>query len=646
MEDFINAYCQELTADMNFRVRAKKIYQFEGMALDPDYADRNVQELAHFYAMCGGYQFKQYADLNPMLALLSESLPSTLPYHNAFAFFQRAMEMDFANQSSYIQLNDLLPYVLSCYGFVFGTSFYAEGLYCLHPCDLAYTVIEPYDTRKVYADVLRSQAELRIGSSFQKEKNFYGTIVRNLSRQKEQIEQWIKEAEDKSESTNSDSYPRPWKGDIEKTEEMFWSFFEIYNTYCKSQINPAHQADLDDLDLSKIANDLDKLKKAAQVFFKMERILSSIETITTIKDKTQNIQSKVAWLDSFHTEIITDDTQSGLNVLKDFSDPHDIPELYNLIFRQDTFSTYQLKAYPILDKNLPLYTLSKKEGKELRWYRRTGVARTIDWLYRGAKKKFLRKVMPFYLLDLFANDMKPLRPFKRDPHYFCPSKLKFQGGISFCTHPVVIRKQESHYKLYQSLLTWCDRYFKGEWDRSLCNALYTFYRGHLVTQPPSEETNFLSNDLSVIKQALWKVFDMPPAVFPQRTQMEIPMNEFYNFYYYSPDPDIKVLRKELQKLITDEVANEYKALAFLDAQGIGYSFHPTAWFDKIENWLSKIEDGNETVRKYIDPANANAAFYQARIDIAIQLICCQKIREKMIPNVLKFCKRALGPGCK
>lgn len=642
MEDFINAYCQELTADMNFRVRAKEIYQFEGMALDPGYADRNAQELVHFYAMCGSYQFGQYANLDPILERLLEKLPNTLPYHNAIAFFQSVMEMDFANQSSYIQLKDLLPYGLSCYGFVFGTSFYAEELYCLHPCDLAYTIIESHDTRKVYTGVLRSQAELRIGRSFQKEKNFYSTIVWNLSRQKEQIEQWIKEAEDKGESANLDSYPPPWEGDIEKAEEMFWSFFEIYSVYCKSQVNPAHKTD----DLPKITDGLDKLKKAARVFFKMERILSSIETIKRIKDTPPNIQSKVAWLDRFHTEITADDTQSELNALKDFSDSHDIPELYDLIRKQDSLSAHQLKEYPILDKNLPIYKLGKKEGTELRWHRRTGIACTIDWLYRGAKKKFLRKVMPFYLLDLFANDMKPLRPFKRNPHYFCPSKLKFQGGISFCTHPVVIRKQESHYKLYQSLLTWCDRYFKGEWDRSLCNALYTFYRGHLVTQPPSEETNFLSNDLSVIEQALWKVFDMPPAVFPQRTQMEIPVNEFYNFYYYSPDPDIKVLRKELQKLITDEVANEYKALALLDAQGIGYSFHPTAWFDKIENWLSKLEDRNETVRKYIDPDNANAAFYQARIDIAIQFICCQKIREKMIPDVLKFCKRALGPGCK
>lgn len=214
MEDFINAYCQELTADMNFRVRAKEIYQFEGMALDPGYADRNAQELVHFYAMCGSYQFGQYANLDPILERLLEKLPNTLPYHNAIAFFQSVMEMDFANQSSYIQLKDLLPYGLSCYGFVFGTSFYAEELYCLHPCDLAYTIIESHDTRKVYTGVLRSQAELRIGRSFQKEKNFYSTIVWNLSRQKEQIEQWIKEAEDKSESANLDSYPPPWEGDL------------------------------------------------------------------------------------------------------------------------------------------------------------------------------------------------------------------------------------------------------------------------------------------------------------------------------------------------------------------------------------------------------------------------------------------------
>ena len=644
MDDFYNSYSQKLTADINCRVRAKEIYQFEGITSHPDYADRNAQELACFYAMCGNYRFGQYRNLNSALALVLIQQQKRLPYHNAIAFFQGVKELDFTDKLSYTLLNKLLPYVLSSRGFVFSTSFYAEGLYCLHPCDLDYTTIEPYDARKVYANVLRSQAELRIGRSFQEEKNFYSRIIYNLSHQKEQIECWLTEAENEHINPNTDKYPPPWKGDIEEIEGIFWSFFEIYSTYCESQVNQASQTGSEDISL--IRDELSKLKKAAQFIIGMERILRSIEAIKKVKDKNQNIQNKIAWLNSFRAEILTDDMQLGLKVLVDISNIEDFPQLYDLITRQDTLSTYQLKNYPILDKNLPVYKLGNKEGKELRWHRRTGIGSIIDWLYRGAKKRSLRKIMPFYLLDLFANDMKPLRPFKRNPHYFRPSELKFQGEISFCPHPTVIRKQESHYNLYQGLLAWCDRYFKGEWDRSLCNALYTFYRRHLVTQPPSKETNFLCNDLSVLKDALQQIFDMSPAVFPQRTQMEISMNEFYDFYYYNPDPDIKAVRKALRKLVTDEDANEYKELAFLDKQGIGYSFHPDAWFDQIENWVSKIESQDKTVLEYINKSNADAAFHQAQIDLAIQFICSQKIRENMVQEVLVFCKRVFSPGCK
>lgn len=645
MESFLQEYLQESRESVRCLVREKKIYEIENTISDR--SDINMKELATFYHLCGNYKFYQYAPNLPIGLMRGQHRGAVLPYHNAVAFFQRFMEQNPSErQKCYHELRHLLPYVLSCSGFVFGTSFYFDGPYCLHPCDLDFIDLGSTgldDREEVYANVLRSQAELRIGYSFSQEKTFYSKIVFNLSRQKEQIECWLKEAKDEktNKSPGRDNYPALWEGSIKRAEEMFWDFLGLYEQYCISQVNGK-----DLYRLGQIREDIGTLKEAARTVFKMERMLRRLESIIKIQNRNENIIAKKDWLKDFRAELTSSDMQTGISaIIEIMPGPQKAPELYDYITRWKAFSTRKLKIYPILNEESPIYKFGKQEGKELRWYRKSGIAPIMDWLYRGSRNNSIRKVMPFYLLDLFSNDWKPLRPFKRRPYYFHPDKLKFQGEISFCLHPNVIRKQESHYTLYQAILGWCHRYFEGEWDRSLCNALYTFYRRHLVYQQPSAETNFLSNDFSILKDALWKMFNMPPSIFPQRTEMGISANEFLDFYYYNTTPDVKAVRKALQTIITDEDAAQYKELAFLDPCGFGYSFHPSEWFNKIENWLSEIVRRNATVLKYVDSTNPNAAVHQAQVDLAIQFICCQKIQETMTQDVLRFCKQVFSPDC-
>ena len=248
------------------------------------------------------------------------------------------------------------------------------------------------------------------------------------------------------------------------------------------------------------------------------------------------------------------------------------------------------------------------------------------------------------MLDFFANDEKPLRPFKRDPFYFKPNKLKFLAEISFSTHPTVVRKQKCHYKLYLALITWCDKYFKGEWDRPLCHALYTFHRCHLVTQPPSVETQYINNDLCVLRERIHKTFNMMPAMFPQRKDKAISMNEFYDFVEYSTDPEIIKIRKALRKLVGEEEAQEYKKLAFLDPRGLGYSFHPDEWFQRIENWLDAVTQKDPTVLEYIEKDPSNMGIRQTQVDLTIQFLCSRIIQESMTEEVLVFCKQVFSPA--
>ena len=645
MQSFLQEYLQQHQESARFLVRERKVYKIENARTN--HSDINMKELATFYHFCGNYNFYQYQPNLLMDQLRRQYHRQILPYHNAVAFFQAFMDYDpTERQKCCQQLKSLLPYALSCRGYVFGTSFYIDGMYCLHPCDLDFTDLVCTDLggrEEIYENVLRSQAELRTGHSFIPEKNFYVRIVFNILREKELIERWLEEAkrEENVATSRENDDSAPWNGDINKAEEMFEAFLEFYSQYCISQVSDKNLCTR-----NQIETDLDILKMAAHTVFKLEHMLRSLDSIKEIQSRDENIIAKRDWLNEFQNVLISEDMQSGIDaILETMGVSKGAPELYDYISNKKAFSKRTLEYYPVLNKESPLYKLGKQEGKELRWYRKSGVASVIDWLYRGPRKKSIRKVMPFYLLDFFANDLKPLRPFKRKPYDFHPDKLKFQGEISFCSHPDVIRKQESHHFLYQALLDWCRCYFDKVYDRPLCNALYTFYRRHLVCQQPSDKTNYLRNDFSVLKGALWKVFDMPPSVFPQRSKMEISVNEFFEFYYYNTTPDVIAVRKILRTIVTNADADEYKKLAFLDAHGFGYSFHPNEWYEKIENFLSGITSRDKAILQYIDSDHPDATIHIGQVDLAIQFICCQKIQEAMTKDVLRFCKQVFSPNC-
>lgn len=654
MQDYWDFYhdCCQVVPENAFcaRARQKTIYQFDNTGNDN--SNEIVKELASFYYMCGNRRFNDDVKPSPVydhfFQLQRSYHLNMLPQHNAVAFFQGLMELcrdearngedkKLPQRESYFMLKHLLPYVLPCRGFVFGSSFYAEGVYCIHPCDLDYVIFPDYDSKahmEFDRNVLFSQAELRMARLFPKERGFYTKTVMSLSREKERIEEWYKEASDKGKVSANSDHPKPWTGDLEKLEEMFWAFFEIYRNYCVNQGKS-------------IEADLDRLKKAAHAIFKMEQMYRDLCDIMKITDKTENVCAKQKWLETIQAEISTPDMWSGIEALRKPLHSEDIPELYKLLAAQDTLSRRQTEQYPILNRKLPIAHLGRNERTALRWYIRSKVARIIDWLYCGEQRSSLRKIMPHYLLHLFTNDGKPLNPFKKRPYDFGLKRLNFHEGISFCKHPTVKHKQELDYCLYQDILVWCDRYFKGEWDRPLCNALYTFCRLHLVTREPSSDTQFVHNELAVLKEGIWRVFDMPISLFPQRTQIEVSANEFYDFYYYNTEPDVKTVRKALKEhIITEEDAENYKALVFLDVRGFGCSFHPNEWYDKIEDWLTGIINRNEAILQYINAAGADTAFRQAQIDLAIQFICCRKIQEDMTKEVLTFCKEVFSPDCK
>ena len=122
------------------------------------------------------------------------------------------------------------------------------------------------------------------------------------------------------------------------------------------------------------------------------------------------------------------------------------------------------------------------------------------------------------------------------------------------------------------------------------------------------------------------------------------MNEFYDFVEYSTDPEIIKIRKALRKLVGEEEAQEYKKLAFLDPRGLGYSFHPDEWFQRIENWLDAVTQKDPTVLEYIEKDPSNMGIRQTQVDLTIQFLCSRIIQESMTEEVLVFCKQVFSPA--
>lgn len=644
----LTTYIENMTVPDSDEIGAveKMIYQFEPWAGNVGSWNTIMMELAKFHSMCGNYAFNYLTKWDLELEKTGSinikyhipSLVPRLPSHNAVAFFQKFMKRDISKQHQQYMIQHVFPYALASHGFVFGTVFGREDLNCVRPCDMDYVV--PYrPDPNILKGVLMSHAQIKSGRNFISERMRWPHIFRKISNQRICIEEWIERYKLEGNGPSND-FPAAWSGDIDEWESMFSDFFNCYNIYCTSQIN--------EKDLYKRAEtnkQLEWIKLSAHFIFRMERLTQRLDDIKKIADQEKNIFEKKRWLSDFKKELSDELTVMELDAMRNISPKTVQPSLekeslYAYILRPNEISKTTLKYYPLLDEAVAVHRLKKSE-RNWCWYRQHPVARIINHLCHGPRRKTLREVLPFYFLDHFIHKEKPLRPFTRKIYHFYPDKLTFDGEISFCEHPYAVRFQECHYGLYQFLLAWCDRYYPKEWDRKLCNALYTFYRPHLVTTEPSAETNFLGNEFSLLKEAISQALDIEISIFPQYAEDTISANDFYYFYYVNTDPKVRKLRRDLQKLVTDDIAERYKKIAFLDPGGLGYSLHSKEWHQRIANFLANVIRKDKSILQY---TGENTALNLAQIELAIQFICCQKIRQKMTQDVLCYCKKILGPG--
>ena len=340
MQEFVSNYCEQITKDINFTVKEKRIYRFEEIGPNLEYSSKNMNELASFYYLCGFRTFEHCIKYGPIFFKFAHIRHHTqsfaLPVHNAVAFFQelKKLQQSLPHKEMCSVLTQLLPYALPCYGFVFGTSFYAEELYCIHPCDLKYTTPQNFVGDEIYKmreEVLRSQAELQVGRDFLLEKCSLNNTIHNLVRQKSIVEQWVQESNANS-GKKLEKYLPPWRMDIATTKAMFEDFIDLYCEYSLKQLGNQNTYP------EKVKSGLNEIKSIAQIFFVLEGLYRELENVITVGDEVTNINCKCRWLENVHTELERPGMQENYKIMKGSKigpkNQEDIPELYDLIFRK------------------------------------------------------------------------------------------------------------------------------------------------------------------------------------------------------------------------------------------------------------------------------------------------------------------------
>lgn len=635
-----------------FRVDKRLTYHFENADIGLVHWERLKISISEFYTVCG----HRYANaiLSSDLWLLANYIRRRmkfffLPVHNPVAFFYHLTDSTFANETHYQLFDTLLPYVLSCSGILFGTAFDREGIHTVRPCDIKY-IVPAHDNRDmytIYADLLEAQAKLKSGHSFKSDFAHYSRVVYELSLQRKRIIEWRNDWE--NEHTRKPdrppfSRPLPWSDNLEnlnKWEDMFFSFLDLYERYCMSQLpesSPMQQ--------KTCKQALQDIRLSAQFIFQMERMTLPLLDALQIEDPEQNRMYREQWIKDARATLQSESAVSQLNALKN-SFQNDFYALTNAnyIFAHITSSSDALLV-PNQQNNCPLLNelsvfrrLTAKEKQDLFWYRKLPVAHWIEQLCSPSSKPSLRKIFPFYLGYFFWNKEKPLRPFERSNSRFSPKSLPFDSKIASSSHVHAIRLQNSHHKFYLDLITWCKKYYPGEAALPLCHALYTFHRRHLVTEPPSPENYHLPNDLHIIYQGLLRLFDFPVSMLPQYTENPITENEFNYFFYVDTSQEVKQIRKHIRSMITDELASTYGKLTFLDPDGFGHSYFTKKWHQNLATWLSDLINEDRTLSAYVSGGDPNLA----QIELAIQFSCCQQLRQIWANDVLRCYKNCLFP---
>lgn len=594
-----------------------------------------------------------------------------LPTHNPVAFFDAIQN----NLDALLEKRETLKFVMDCAaagnGFVFGTSFLSMHTPDAHPCSFRSF---PQDREHLYARsyCIEKIAANRFAPFFQDELNWIqDSLTAPLNVGREQFVAWSAH-EHKSAADLPAFSSYSW--------ESYQELWTIYRTYSLSQYLEGQE-----LERNQQAKAFKQMEEILHILFNLDCFWIEIEEIRKCPD---NAADKEDWLQRYRAYLL-----EIAPLIKNLQSPFDEYLVTSLglkefigIAAMKKIPPDVKKNYPLWDEELNLVHFTKTERKLLRQYSQHPIYRFFRGVTSVLSNEENAKAGPFLLANFLMHDHNPVSPFIRKTFQIHQSYTTFQPNLCSLDKRSV-RLQSCHQWLFRALCSWWSYHVPLSYSEELNYYLFQRCQRHILECPPFKPYRSPSTAAEVevmirpipamesiyqlekqIDNLLW--FDYP--IFPQYSNSPLLESKFQQFYYsVAKEKAAKSkeweIRRHLEKLVTRDVAEQYKKLAFLHPCGIGMAAPPISWHIELANWLENLIRSDELVSDYVEgdkdilypggPLTVQEVSdnidwlpgreiypehfqpYLSQVELTIQKLCCERLRKELLSEIVSLYRK-------
>ena len=306
--------------------------------------------------------------------------------------------------------------------------------------------------------------------------------------------------------------------------------------------------------------------------------------------------------------------------------------------------------------NIPIVTFITKVGKEL-------------------NKIHVQKTASYYLFDVLNNSGNLYAPF-------CKLNYPYKALNKPCeckpmsTDPTAVKNQIGSIWLFNALNFFCEAVFVDEFDTQLSEFMFEIKRGyvphkkyfiyHNLTDEKLAESQYqFQHD---IEQSLRQNLKCDVMCFQQYSAVQCGVEDFYQFYFGDDSLDKKVI-KQLKRVITDDIVDDYCKKFIFKYHEYGASAQSVNWHKNMARFLDLIVESNEFLsmysngeqvgeievapgknfsdweKVYLDehrnkPQKSEYLDCNAKLQLAIHYICLEKAADKTRIKAMEILKKA------
>ena len=657
-----------LTCKDNTWVRSKEFHVYEPIdGIEFEHGDaESTSRIISLFHMRSPFELKIRTHLSHFFSYCDEH---DLPAHNPAAFFSAVMDKEkelCETPQEKAALKEMLLYALAGDGFVFGTTFNRERSRQIRPSDYLPVTEE---NGHLYSLSLDSHASLRSVSLFLDDLGWYRSkILEETTASKMSFQSW---------NIKKDAVAKH-KQDFSLVLQMseVQRLVSIYKQYI------ALQEELGGTILSK-----PEVRKVLKQFW------SAQEAILVIADhcdkilRAKTIEERKYQITLFSEYLNAKSNQAVFQKIDDLDKKHPFinSTYFAAIRRYPDISKDQERSFPTLDKKNDKLKLKRDERDSLNAYKKHSLIQWISAMEKALSNQKYQEIAPYFItcnLLCKANPqkVKRIRTFSLTDEYTSLTddiKVVFSNSEFF---------EKSHRFLYTMLAEWWDEIASTRdnveaYDKRLCDYLYDRNRKVLAeydyhSKEDGGYSRFATMDpLALTAQYIGHCFVSDPSDFPQYAKCRIANREMLTstVSFLKDREDDWRIETKVSESITELDVEAYKQLALLDRNGIGIGRPTAAWHIKLAQWFDSIlwrEDDNwSNIRAYIS-RNDTDSYYPgtnipiseinagvewlspsmklysedyypnlARVELAIQKACCDRIYGEMAKEVVRLYKR-------